>query len=265
MHKRDELESPRVVEILKVVDENPDCKSIFFRDDCNPFPGQFVMVWIPMVDEVPMSVSYFGEKKGITFKKVGKATEALSRLKPGDKIGIRGPHGTFFESKANKILVVAGGIGIAPLAPAIEDAKSKGKDVVLAFGAKTSSELLFLDRLKASCKELHIATDDGSSGYHGFVTDMTSEILEKESFDAIFVCGPEIMIKKLADIAQRWNIPFQASLERFLKCGVGICDSCAISGLHICKNGPVFSGETLLQLHDFGKMKRDACGRRVKI
>jgi dihydroorotate dehydrogenase electron transfer subunit len=254
-----------VVTILDVVQENPDVKSLFFKYECNPRPGQFVMVWIPNVDEVPMSVSYFGDKKGITVKKVGKATEALFGLKPGDRIGIRGPHGTYFEAQGKKLLVVVGGIGIAPLAPLIENAASQGKDVTLAFGAKTSSELLFLERLKDKCKKLQISTDDGTSGHHGFVTDMTNELLEKESYDEIFTCGPEIMIKKIVDIASNRSIPVWASMERHMKCGVGICDSCAISGMHICMNGPVFSGKTLLELKDFGDLKRDACGRRVQL
>ncbi|UCG69343.1 MAG: dihydroorotate dehydrogenase electron transfer subunit [Thermoplasmata archaeon] len=256
----DELESPKIVKILKVTKENEDVKTITFKDIGTSFPGQFVMIWLPGVDEVPMSLSYIGSEKGITVKRVGLATEAMHKLKSGDSIGVRGPYGTNFEANGKKLLVVAGGIGIAPLAPLIELAREKGKQIHLAIGAKTSTELLFLNRLKDCC-DLNIATDDGSYGYHGFVTDMVEEILKKESYDEIMTCGPEIMIKRVVDMANKSDLRVQASLERYMKCGVGICDSCAINGLLVCKDGPIFSGDTLNKLKDFGKIRRDACGR----
>ena len=261
MPGKSRLESPRTVTISGVVEENPDVITMTFKDACEAKPGQFVMVWIPGIDEVPMSVSQIGEEKGITVKRIGEATKALHGLGVGDKIGVRGPYGTYFESEGKNILVVAGGIGIAPLAPFIEKAKEEGKSITLVFGAKTSKELLFLDRLRPSCKELHISTDDGSQGYHGFASDLAEEILKKETFDEIMTCGPEMMMKKVAEIAHARNIPMKASLERYMKCGVGICDSCTIDGLLVCKDGPVILGDTLAKLDDFGKQRRDACGR----
>lgn len=265
MLEKDSMESPRIVKVLSVIEENNDVKTLTFEDDCKAFPGQFVMVWLLGVDEVPMSLSFIGEEKGFTVKKVGEATKAMHILKPGDKIGIRGPYGTHFEAKSNKLLVVVGGIGIAPLAPFIEIAQKEGKNLTLAFGAKTKAELLFLNRLKDRCEKLLIATDDGSEGYHGFVSNLAEEILEKEVFDEILTCGPELMIKKVVDVANKKKIPIQASLERYMKCGVGICDSCAVDGLLVCKDGPVFSGNILAELNDFGRFKRDACGRKEQI
>lgn len=265
MPQKDNLESPRIVKVLDVIEESQDVKSFTFQDDFEFFPGQFVMVWVPNADEIPMSILSMGEKKAITVKKVGEATSAIFKLKPQDRIGIRGPYGTFFESKENRLLVIAGGIGIAPLIPLIENAYTQEKQVTIALGAKTASELVFVDRLKERCEKLHIATDDGSSGFNGFVTDLAKEILGKEIINEIFCCGPEIMIKKVVDLANEKDIPCQASLERHMKCGVGICDSCAIDGFHVCQNGPVFSGEVLSKLSDFGREKRDACGRRVSI
>jgi dihydroorotate dehydrogenase electron transfer subunit len=263
--QKDNLESPRIVKILDVIEESQDVKSFTFQDDFSFFPGQFVMVWVPNVDEIPMSMLNIGDKKAITVKRVGEATSAIFKLKPQDRIGIRGPYGTFFESKADRLLVIAGGIGIAPLIPLIEDAYKQEKQVTIALGAKTASELVFVDRLKEQCKELHIATDDGSLGFSGFVTDLAREILEKDTINEIFCCGPEIMMKKVVDLAKENDIPCQVSLERHMKCGVGICDSCAINGFHVCQNGPVFSGEILLKLSDFGSTKRDASGSRIHI
>ena len=205
------------------------------------------------------------ERKGITVKFIGEATKALDELTVGDRIGIRGPYGTFFErNEMKKLLIVAGGIGIAPLAPAIEQFASEGTDITLTLGAKTASELLFMERLQRVCT-LKIATDDGSQGHHGFVSDLTEDILKKEDFDGIFTCGPEIMMKKVVDSALKSNVPVWACLERYMKCGVGICDSCAMNGILVCKDGPIFPGERLINLGDFGKHRRDASGKRVKL
>jgi dihydroorotate dehydrogenase electron transfer subunit len=257
------LNAPRIIKIKNIVEENPEVKTLIFKDVCEALPGQFIMVWIPGIDEVPMSLSYIDDDKGFTFKKVGEATEALYELKNGDRIGIRGPLGGSFKLTGDKILAVAGGIGIAPLAPFIESAVEGGKDVTLAFGAKTKTELLFLKRLEESCNKLDLATDDGTFGYHGFISDLAAEILNKENFDAIVTCGPEIMMKKVVDLGVENKIPVQASLERYVKCGVGICDSCAINGFLVCKDGPVFSHEILGKLKDFGKAQRDTSGRKV--
>jgi dihydroorotate dehydrogenase electron transfer subunit len=261
----DNVKSQRVVTITEVILENPNVKTLMFRDSASALPGQFVMVWIPKIDEIPMSISINGEYKGMTIKQIGVATNALNNLNPGDGIGIRGPYGTFFRSRGKKILVVAGGIGIAPILPFIEDNKKEDLEVFVALGAVTSSELVFNKRLQGKCNGLHIATDDGSQGYHGFVTDLAKEIISKEGIDEIFTCGPEIMITKMVDLAKQTNIKIQASLERYMKCGVGICDSCAINGRHICRDGPVFSEDVLFYLDDLGRFKRNPSGKKMKI
>jgi dihydroorotate dehydrogenase electron transfer subunit len=265
LHTKTNVKSQRIVKITDVVEENPNVKTLMFRDPNNAFAGQFVMVWIPKVDEIPMSISQNGEYKGMTIKQIGAATNALNNLKTGDKIGIRGPYGTFFRSRGKKILVVAGGIGIAPILPFIETNNREDAEVYVALGAVTSSELVFDQRLQGKCNELYMATDDGSVGYHGFVTDLAKEVVLREGIDEIFTCGPEIMIKKMVDFAKENNILIQASLERYMKCGVGLCDSCAIDGLHVCRDGPVFSEKVLFSLDDLGNYKRDRCGRKVKV
>jgi dihydroorotate dehydrogenase electron transfer subunit len=212
-----------------------------------------------------MSISQNGEFQGMTIKQIGPATNALNSLRAGDKIGIRGTYGTFFRSRGKKILVVAGGIGIAPILPFIESNKDENIKVHVALGAVTSSELVFDKRLQGKCTGLYIATDDGTEGYNGFVTDLAKEIILKEGIDEIFTCGPEIMIKKMVEFAQENNILIQASLERYMKCGVGLCDSCAIDGMHVCRDGPVFSEEFLFSLEDLGNFKRDRSGKRISL
>ena len=151
MHTKTNEKSQRIVKITDVVEENPNVKTLLFRDSGNALSGQFVMVWIPKIDEIPMSISVNGEYKGMTIKQIGFATNALNNLKPGDKIGIRGPYGTFFIPRGKKILVVAGGIGIAPILPFIETNNKEDAEVYVALGAVTSSERVFDKRLQGKC------------------------------------------------------------------------------------------------------------------
>lgn len=255
----------KTVKIINIKKEADNVKTIRFKYDADTKPGQFFMVWVPGIDEIPMSASYTKEVKGITVEKIGEATLSLHKMKIGDKIGIRGPYGNGFKLAGKKLLFVAGGTGIISLAPAIENVSENKKNVSVVIGAKTRGELIFVQRIKKTTLNFHISTDDGSIGYHGFASDLAKELLEKEKFNSIIACGPEIMMKKILELGLKNKIPVQASLERFMKCGIGICDSCAIDGLHICKDGPVFDDRRLKKIPDFGRFKRDSCGRRIKI
>jgi len=255
---------PKIVEITEITKENQDVKTIKFKLLEKTIPGQFFMVWIPDVDEIPMSVSYLDKNiKGFTFRKVGPATNALFKLKKGDKIGIKGPYGNGFKIKGKKNLFVGGGTGIAMLGPAIEEAKNKNISTTVILGAKNKNELFFEKRFEDYGTKIYITTDDGSKGYKGFATDFVKEKLSKEKFDSIITCGPEIMMKNLHDMCN--NINFQASLERYMKCGIGLCGQCCIGdGFRVCKEGPIFDGKTLKNIKDFGVYKRDAAGRKIK-
>jgi dihydroorotate dehydrogenase electron transfer subunit len=107
-----------------------------------------------------------------------------------------------------------------------------------------------------------VSTDDGSKGYKGFASELTKDILDKEPIDAVFTCGPEVMMKTLLGYCR--NIHFQASLERYMKCAIGICGQCCIGkGLRVCQDGPIFDKKTLQQVEDFGIYRRDAAGRKI--
>ena len=255
---------PKILQIIEIKKESSNIKTIKFSYPKNIDPGQFFMIWIPRVDEIPMSVSYISKKvKGITFKKVGDATSALFEFKVGDKIGIRGPYGNGFKIHGEKILFVAGGTGIAMITPTVEKAIDKKIKSTVIIGAKNKNELFFEDRLKKYGAEVYICTDDGSKGYKGFITDLAKEILNENKFDLILTCGPEMMMKKLLEMSK--NIPFQASLERYMKCGFGICGQCCVgNGLRVCKEGPIFDKKKLKNIEDFGVFKKDAAGYRVK-
>jgi len=248
----------RVVEIKEIVDETPTIKTFFFEDNSDPKPGQFYMIWLPGVDEFPMSISYIGKIKGFTVKRIGLGTKKMHSLKEGDKIWIRGPYGRGFEIINKKALIVGGGSGMATLGPLIERVKG---DVIIA--ARSKEELLFTHRFKGG--KIYIATDDGSAGFKGFATDLAKILLEKEEYHIIYTCGPEIMMRKIIDMALERGLKIQASLERLMKCGIGICDSCTINGYRVCIDGPVFSEMDLKNMSDLGKYQRDAAGRRVPI
>ncbi len=255
---------PRIAEIIDVKKENPIVKTLIFDYDKKTIPGQFFMVWIPGFDEIPMSVSFINEKKkGITLKKVGEATEKLFNFKKGDKIGIRGPYGNGFSIIGKRALFIGGGSGIATIAPAIEKYVYSKINTTVILGIKNKKELFFENRIKKYNVKVHITSEDGSYGYTGFATDLADELISKNDYDSILTCGPEKMMKKIFDMCK--NISFQASLERYMKCGFGICGQCCVGeGLRVCIEGPVFDGKKLNNIKDFGVFKRDAAGIKIK-
>ncbi len=252
------------VEIKRVEDETPSIRSLYFEWAGDVKPGQFIMVWIPGIDEVPMALSRHEPIQSITVKRRGQATEHLHEMEPGDKIGLRGGYGTGYSLEGEEILAVIGGIGGASVRPAIAKAVREGKNVRCAMGCLTSKELLFKEEL-SEITDLQIATDDGSEGHHGFVTELAEETMDNEDIDTVLTCGPEVMMTKIVDMAVDRDIEVQASLERYMKCGLGLCDSCSINGYQVCEDGPVFSGEQLKDMDEFGKYERDKAGRKESL
>jgi dihydroorotate dehydrogenase electron transfer subunit len=250
----------RCVRIEDVRREARDVVSILFRDPCIALPGQFYMVWLPGHEEVPMSVSFTGMLKGITVRAVGPTTRALHSLEADDRLWIRGPYGRCYSIRGSRPLVVAGGTGIASLAPLVEEHPG---DVLTLLGARTSEDLFFVERLRAS-SEVWVSTDDGSEGHAGPVTDLLERAVEEHEPDIVYTCGPEAMMVKVYAFASERDIAVEASLERYMKCGIGICDSCSVSGYRVCRDGPVFSDE-LTEIYEFGRFRRDPSGRRVPI
>ena len=258
------MNAPQITKITATKNENDNIKTSMFEYSKETKPGQFFMIWIPGIDEIPMSVSYIDENvKAITFKRVGEATSVLFDLEVGDKIGVRGPYGKGFNINRKKILFVGGGTGVAMLAPALEEAVKNSISSTVIIGVKNKSELFFETRLKKSGAKLLISTDDGSVGYKGFASDVAKKILKKEKIDNVLTCGPEVMMKIILDCCE--NISFQASLERYIKCSIGICGQCCLGkGLRVCIDGPVFDGKTLKKVEDFGVYRRDSAGRKIQ-
>ncbi len=270
----------QIVKIIRVIDECKDVKSILFKLDKSliPKPGQFIMIWIPGIDEIPMSISDYKKDEywGITVKIIGECTKALANLEEGDYIGVRGPLGNSFkipEDKDKKIFLIGGGIGLAPLRFLSSELKKYGYSFKMIIGAKKENELVLVhkpDNIEISY--IHYCTDDGSYGQKGFTIEIFKEIISSFSLDElkntiVYTCGPEIMMLKLSEICIKKDITLYASLERIMRCGCGLCGLCALDplGLLVCKDGPIFKSEELKKIKDFGKNKRDFSGRKINL
>lgn len=244
---------PFPVTITRVVQESPNVTTIYFDHTFSSEPGQFVMVWAPGIDEIPMALSY---PDAITVQRVGDATTALVTKKPGERIGIRGPFGNGFVIRG-KTLAIAGGVGAAPLLRI----GLEYPDVTFLLGARTAEELIFYDTLSSAC-DVRVATDDGSTGYHGYVAGLLNEI-NMDEYETIVVCGPDPMMRSVLKVLEGRNAldKSQFSMHRYMKCGVGLCGSCCVDpdGVCVCKDGPVFAGQMVIK-SELGKYHRNAAG-----
>jgi len=218
-------------------------------------PGQFVMVdcggdtFLPR----PLSVHRVdGGQLALLFSVVGKGTKRLAQLKKGDTVGLFGPLGNGFsiDERAKNLLLVAGGMGIAPLYFLAEAAAGEGKKVTLITGARSRECLLpvslpqkyYEKGLPPAGVNVVAATDDGSEGFKGLATQLIPHYLT--GTDQVFACGPAAMYKSMAGMPELKGKDVQISLEIMMGCGVGVCYGCTIktkSGLkQVCKDGPVF-------------------------
>jgi len=258
---------PLVVKIEKVIEETPTVRTLVFSDEvfANVLPGQFAMVWIPGVNELPMSVMITLEKgKGaFTVRKHGVASTSLYNLKVGDYIGMRGPYGNSFTIKQGKLLLVGGGTGLVPLMRLLIFLK-KTNEVTVLIGAKTKEEVFFEklanQLLEHNKHQVIVVTENGTYGKSGLVTDEMEKLISEKKFDAVYTCGPEKMMHKVVQLAHAKKFHVQASLERMMKCGIGICGSCCVGEVLVCKDGTVFDGDYLLSNKEFGYTHRNKAG-----
>lgn len=221
--------------------------------------GQFTMLYAFGIGEVPISIS--GDPSDSsrivqTIRAVGPVTDALTSVAPGDVVGVRGPYGSSWPTKAAKgrdLLIVTGGIGLAPLRPAILEVlnrRDRYGSVTLLYGARSPDELLFADELQEwrgrFDLEVLITVDRGNQTWRGPVGVVTS-LISRASFDpesaVAFVCGPEIMMRFTIQDLQTMGFTddrVYVSMERNMKCGIGLCGHCQMGPFFVCKDGPVF-------------------------
>jgi dihydroorotate dehydrogenase electron transfer subunit len=266
------IDKIRIVVIKDVIEETPSVKTFVFYDklSSNAKPGQFLMVWIPRAEELPMSVMISNKRDhaAITVRKHGFGSTSLYEKMQNDIIGIRGPYGNYFSvnNDLKHPLLIGGGTGLVPLMRLASVVNKITRKCTIIMGAKTKDEVLFKDLtneiLDKTSNNIIVTTEDGSYGIKGVVTDALKSIIKKEKFDIIYTCGPELMMKNIYDLSVIHSIPIQASLERYMKCGIGICASCCINDKLVCKDGTVFNENQLSNMLEFGKIYRDKSGRK---
>jgi dihydroorotate dehydrogenase electron transfer subunit len=266
--KRNTLRTTRIVDVKT---ESPTVKTFTVKDTlcAQAKPGQFLMLWIPGIDEIPLSVLNAGNGEvSVTVKAVGDATRHLHKMETGDVVGVRGPFGNSFTESSGKVLMVGGGTGTAPLLFLAKKQAAKAERLAFVIGAKTKSELLFLNQLDALCTEQSTiaATEDGSYGIKCLATEPLEKLLKNDIFDMVYACGPEPMVRKVFALAEKRRIAMEASLERLMRCGIGLCGSCVIGRYRVCRDGPVFSSAQLREVKDeLGISKLGFDGNRIPL
>jgi dihydroorotate dehydrogenase electron transfer subunit len=265
----------RMVDIADIITESPSVRTIIFADYYSVLssPGQFLMVWIPPVEELPMSVATETLKNheyaAVTVRKYGMGSTALYHKQIGEQIGIRGPYGNKYSIPKNtkKALVVGGGTGLVPLLRLCEELQQQARaNVTLIMGSRTKKEVLFEQKARRILSkdpesQLEISTDDGTYGFKGSAVELAESILQTKEIQVIYTCGPELMMKALLELGELYSVRVEASLERYMKCAIGICGSCCINNRLVCQDGTIFDSSTLRQLSEFGVSYRDKSGR----
>ena len=270
-----DLMVPALYRIDRVKQETEDTFTLALEPDDGSLrfsylPGQFNMLYVFGVGEVPISISgdpAVATRLEHTTRRVGVVTKAMGLLKAGDMIGVRGPYGTHWpvtEGVGRDVLVVAGGIGLAPLRPVLYQLmahREKYRKIVLLYGARSPEEILYkreLERWRGKFDlEVQVTVDRGSSAWRGnvgVVTPLVARAPFTPSNTIALLCGPEIMMRfAVTELQKRGVSPERTylSLERNMKCAVGFCGHCQYGAMFVCKDGPVFRLDQIAPI--FGK------------
>ena len=233
-------------------------------------PGQFIHIKCskdnyPLLRR-PLSIHRMDKDKGeifILFQVVGEGTKLLAQRAVGDDLDIIGPIGNGFNiyPKSQKIMIVGGGIGVAPLIALAEKSVAEGKEVRVLIGASKREMVIGEELFKSLGANVDISTEDGSYKYKGLVTDLLKEVIQVWPPDQIFTCGPKAILRKIADIASSISINCQVSLEERMGCGIGACLGCVCkikikekeknnkveyNYKRVCVDGPVFKASEVI-------------------
>jgi dihydroorotate dehydrogenase electron transfer subunit len=236
----------------------------------NPLPGQFVMIRIagladPFLSR-PVSIYSFSQNENystieLLYRVVGKGTQIMAGLIEGSMVEINGPLGNGFDTQSAKenIVIISGGIGIAPLSMLTETLRRThpSSNMIIYKGFQSVSEVVGLEKLQKLCRNIRVCTDDGTLGEKGFVTQVFQKDLKKfsQEFTSLYACGPAPMLKALATILNKTKFRCQVSLEERMACGVGACMGCAVaikdkdgalSYRRVCADGPVFNLQDII-------------------
>lgn len=269
-----DLYLPRPAEIREVIAENSQIKTFVlsfvdreYQDRFSYAPGQFLMVSIPHCGEAPISVSSTPMNDGtihLSVRRAGRLTEVMHDMRKGDVVGLRGPYGRPFpmaDLAGRDLLFVAGGIGLAPLRSVINTclAAGHGRRITILYGSRTPSDIAFQADLatwgqtaNVSCLLTVDRAEPGWQGEVGLVTALLAHCCLAPHESKALLCGPPMMIRAvLAELAGRGfaDADIITTMERHMKCGVGICRHCHMDEKLVCKDGPVFTLEELKRLN----------------
>ena len=239
----------------------------------NPFvaqsavPGQFLQLRVteqlsPFL-RIPLSISGVDPATGIVevlYEVMGPKSHALARAQAGDVLHCLGPLGNGFDAPdTGRLILAGGGIGVPPLLFLGHRAQASGLEVVLLIGARTAKKLLPDEFLKPAAHRFLVATDDGTAGHFGMVTELISAQIDSPAQCAVCTCGPQGMMVRVTEICQEAAIPCEASLEEYMACGFGVCVGCVVeiasdNGLpsayakykRVCVDGPVFDAHRVI-------------------
>lgn len=264
---------PRQAKVEQIVVENSQISTfvLAFRDkqynDAFRYqPGQFMMVSMPHCGEAPISISSAPTRTGaihLSVRKAGKLTNGMHKLKVGDTIGLRGPYGRPFPMRQlteRNLLFVAGGIGLAPLRGVLNtclDQQDQFGSITVLYGSRTPSDIAFQNDLKlwqkqgVDCRLTVDAAEPGWNGAVGLVTSLMDDLRMEPSQSTALICGPPLMFRAVLDRLSTIGFADEhilTTMERHMKCGVGICRHCHMDGKLACVDGPVFSLAELRQL-----------------
>jgi len=265
---------PRQAYIKRIIKENSTVKTLecvfedeIFNTDFTYLPGQFMMLSVPHCGEAPISLSSSPTQPGsfdLSIRKAGKLTGAVHDLRTGDMVGVRGPYGRPFpmdDLRGHNLLFVAGGIGMAPLRSAIRFCLDKAEDygdITVLYGCKHPHEICFNSDLagwrQSGLVRCLLTVDEGNrdwDGRVGLVTGLLDEVDLDGANDKAIVCGPGVMIRFVLQRLEAMGFHdtnMITTLERHMKCGIGICGHCHFEGKMVCTDGPIFTRAELPDL-----------------
>ena len=233
-------------EVVEVRTLNYRTKTLVFDGPLPAQPGQFVMLWLPGVDERPYSVAG-GDPLTLTVVAVGPFSEALHGLNVGDALWVRGPLGQGFRLPApasgKRLLLVGGGYGVAPLLFLANEAIAAGCSVTTVVGARTAADVLLVEGFSAAGAQVYVTTEDGSLGVAGRVLPTVETLMGEAVPDVLYACGPVGMLEALEGACTARDVPHQLSWEARMRCGMGLCGTCEVRGRSdgwlACHDGPV--------------------------
>lgn len=223
------------------IEISPDIYEIIIDGDFTGNPGQFYMVrgWEALDPFLPRPLSISDIENGkvkFLYENRGRGTNIISKLRKGDRLSLLGPLGNQFDIKEEgKIAIISGGIGIAPM---LYLSKNLSGEIDIFSGFRQNA--YFLDQIRPYVKNVFIATEDGSTGHEGFIT----ELFDPSKYDMVYTCGPNPMMEVVAKMSKD-IVPVYASMESRMACGVGVCLGCAVETIRgierVCKDGPIFN------------------------